>query len=166
MVWLHGGGFATGTPTRAREEPSLLCARGDVVVARNPRLGAFGYLYLDEDGPPSVTLNLGMLDIIVALEWLQENIEAFGGDPGNVTVFGESGGAMKTATLLAIVPDRVAPEKRALASWAFGFGGPVGVLIGVNIAAAASPRLSYALLAALLAESTTLSLEPKDWRPQ
>jgi para-nitrobenzyl esterase len=103
MVWLHGGGFAVGTPTRAREEPSLLSARGDVVVvAPNHRLGAFGYLYLEADGRPLVTPNLGMLDIVTALEWVQENVEDFGGDPSNVTVFGESGGAMKTATLLSL----------------------------------------------------------------
>jgi para-nitrobenzyl esterase len=103
MVWLHGGGFAVGTPTRAREEPSLLSARGDlVVVAPNHRLGAFGYLYLEADGRPPVTPNLGMLDIIAALQWVQENVEAFGGDPSNVTVFGESGGAMKVATLLSL----------------------------------------------------------------
>jgi para-nitrobenzyl esterase len=103
MVWLHGGGFAVGTPTRAREEPSLLSARGDVVVvAPNHRLGAFGYLYLEKDGRPSVTPNLGMLDIVASLEWVQTNVEAFGGDPSNVTVFGESGGAMKTATLLSL----------------------------------------------------------------
>ena len=103
MVWLHGGGFAVGTPTRAREEPSLLSARGDiVVVAPNHRLGAFGYLYLEGDAQASITPNLGMLDIVAALEWVQENIEFFGGDPSNVTVFGEFGGAMKTATLLSL----------------------------------------------------------------
>jgi para-nitrobenzyl esterase len=103
MVWLHGGGFAVGTPTRAREEPSLLSARGDiVVVAPNHRLGAFGYLHLEAEGRPTITPNLGMLDIVAALEWVRDNIEAFGGDPTNVTVFGESGGAMKTATLLSM----------------------------------------------------------------
>ncbi|HXT07238.1 MAG TPA: carboxylesterase family protein [Roseiarcus sp.] len=103
MVWLHGGGFATGTPTRPREEPSRLSARGDVVVvAPNHRLGAFGYLYRDLPGDRFVTPNLGMLDVIAALEWVAENIEAFGGDPNAVTVFGESGGAMKTATLLSM----------------------------------------------------------------
>jgi para-nitrobenzyl esterase len=103
MVWLHGGGFTTGTPTRAREEPSRLSARGDVVVvAPNHRLGAFGYLYLEDRGRPLLTPNLGMLDIVAALEWVQENIENFGGDPGNVTIFGESGGSMKTATLLSL----------------------------------------------------------------
>jgi para-nitrobenzyl esterase len=103
MVWLHGGGFAVGAPTRAREEPSLLSARGDiVVVAPNHRLGAFGYLYRDLPGRQSVTPNLGMLDIVAALEWVNRNIEAFGGDPGNVTIFGESGGSMKVATLLSM----------------------------------------------------------------
>ncbi len=103
MVWLHGGGFGVGTPTRAREEPSLISARGDlVVVAPNHRLGAFGYLYLREGGKASVTPNLGMLDIVAALEWVRDNIEVFGGDPSNVTVFGEFGGAMKTATLLSM----------------------------------------------------------------
>lgn len=103
MVWLHGGGFATGAPTRPREEPSLLCARGEIVfVAPNHRLGPFGYLFLDDNGERPVTPNLGMLDIVAALEWIRDNIESFGGDPDNVTVFGESGGAMKVATLLAM----------------------------------------------------------------
>ncbi len=103
MVWLHGGGFSVGTPARAREEPSLLSARGDiVVVSPNHRLGAFGYLYRDLPGGRGITPNLGMLDIVAALEWVERNIEAFGGDAGNVTLFGESGGAMKVATLLSI----------------------------------------------------------------
>lgn len=104
MVWLHGGAFATGSPTRPREDGSSLALNGPcVVVAPNHRLGALGYLYLEELVPEYAgAANVGMLDIIACLEWIAENIENFGGDPGNVTVFGESGGAFKTATLIAM----------------------------------------------------------------
>lgn len=104
MVWLHGGGFIAGAPSRPRDDGASLAANGEaVVVAPNHRLGALGYLYLDRliDRPAS-SANVGMLDIVASLEWIGENIEVFGGDPGNVTVFGESGGAFKTATLLAM----------------------------------------------------------------
>lgn len=104
MVWLHGGGFAVGGPTRPREDGSRLATKGDVVVVSPAhRLGANGYLYLDRitDGRIK-TANLGMLDIVHALRWIRDNIAAFGGDPDHVTVFGESGGGMKVSTLLAM----------------------------------------------------------------
>jgi para-nitrobenzyl esterase len=104
MVWLHGGAFIAGAPSRPRDDGTSLALNGGIVyVAPNHRLGALGYLYLDELAGRGVgSANVGMLDIVACLEWIAENIEAFGGDPGNVTVFGESGGAFKTATLLAM----------------------------------------------------------------
>jgi len=104
MVWLHGGAFIAGAPSRPRDDGASLALNGGVVyVAPNHRLGALGYLYLDELTDWGISsANVGMLDIVASLEWIAENIEAFGGDPGNVTVFGESGGAFKTATLLAM----------------------------------------------------------------
>ncbi|MGA2974697.1 MAG: carboxylesterase/lipase family protein [Spirochaetia bacterium] len=104
MVWLHGGAFISGAPSRPRDDGASLAAKGDVVyVAPNHRLGALGYLYLDElVNRGASSANVGMLDIVACLEWVAGNIESFGGDPGNVTVFGESGGAFKTATLLAM----------------------------------------------------------------
>lgn len=101
MVFLHGGGFETGQPSRPRENGRLLSSRHDVVVvAPSHRLGVFGYLNIGESNGGSA--NVGMLDIVLALEWVRDNIAAFGGDPENVTIFGESGGSLKVATLLAM----------------------------------------------------------------
>jgi para-nitrobenzyl esterase len=104
MVWLHGGGFALGSSGEAQYDGSPLCRAGDVVVVGlNHRLGALGFLYLgalsDEFADSG---NVGQLDIVLALRWVQDNIEAFGGDPENVTIFGESGGGQKVSTLLAM----------------------------------------------------------------
>jgi len=98
MVWIPGGMFefhATGaTPFY---EGSRFARDGVVCVTIGYRVGAEGFLYL-----PNSVANLGLLDQIAALEWVRENIAAFGGDPGNVTIFGESAGAMSVATLLAM----------------------------------------------------------------
>jgi len=99
MFYCHGGGFVTGSAGSVAQDGSRLAAQQDVVVvASNHRLGLMGYLTLDEPG----TANAGMQDIVAALRWVQANIEAFGGDPGNVTIFGESGGGAKVATLMAM----------------------------------------------------------------
>jgi para-nitrobenzyl esterase len=95
MVWIHGGLFEFGTG--AAYDGSHFARDGIVCVTINYRVGAEGFLYLGEGNA-----NLGLLDQIAALEWVQENIAAFGGDPNNVTIFGESAGAMSIATLLAM----------------------------------------------------------------
>jgi para-nitrobenzyl esterase len=95
MVWIHGGLFEFGTG--AAYDGSHFARDGIVCVTINYRVGAEGFLYLGEDNA-----NLGLLDQIAALEWVQENIAAFGGDPDNVTICGESAGAMSVATLLAM----------------------------------------------------------------
>jgi para-nitrobenzyl esterase len=103
MVWLHGGGFASGSGTTY--DGTRLAKRGDVVVVTiNHRLNVFGYLYLDEVGGDyfSGSGMAGMLDIELALKWVRDNIAAFGGNPNNVTIFGESGGGAKVSTLLAM----------------------------------------------------------------
>lgn len=102
MVWVHGGAFVTGTGSMVWYDGTRLSARGAVVVTLNYRLGALGFLHLDGifEGCEG-TGNLGLADQVAALRWVQHNIAAFGGDPGNVTVFGESAGAMSIATLLA-----------------------------------------------------------------
>lgn len=104
MVWIHGGGFDHGTSATSRTDGSALADRHDVVVVSiSHRLGALAYLYLpDVDGESADSVNAGMLDLVAALGWVQENIRAFGGDPGNVTVFGESGGGMKIGTLMGM----------------------------------------------------------------
>ena len=96
MVWIHGGAFLFGTGATPWYDGRSF-ARDDVVlVTINYRLGAFGFLHVDGQG------NNGILDQVSALEWVRDNIAAFGGDPGNVTAFGESAGAMSVGTLLGL----------------------------------------------------------------
>jgi para-nitrobenzyl esterase len=105
IVWLHGGGFETGSGNSAVNEGTNLARRGDVVVvAVNHRLGPVGYLHLAELGGAELAHsgNVGMLDIVLALRWVRDNIGAFGGDPGNVMIHGESGGGRKVSTMLAL----------------------------------------------------------------
>jgi len=105
MVWLHGGGFTSGSGGFKIYDGVNLAGRHDVVVVTvNHRLNAFGYLYLADLGGAKYAgaSNVGMLDIVAALEWVRDNIGTFGGDPGNVTIFGQSGGGAKVSTLLAM----------------------------------------------------------------
>ncbi len=103
MVWLHGGGFAAGSSV---ELPSYdgenLSKKGDVVVVSiNHRLNVLGFLDLSAYGDKyKSSANVGMLDIVMALQWVKQNIAAFGGDPDNVTIFGQSGGGGKVSTLM------------------------------------------------------------------
>ena len=109
MVYIHGGAYNNGSGSSPLYDGVRLCRRGDVVVVTvNHRLNAFGYLYLARlggaalDNPYLDSGNAGQLDLILALQWVRDNIAEFGGDPGNVTVFGQSGGGAKIATLMAM----------------------------------------------------------------
>ena len=107
MVWLHGRGYAAGAGSERWYHGADLVKRGDVVVVTiNHRLNVYGYLHLADIGGSDFAGSgvAGMLDVVLALEWVRDNIEQFGGDPGNVTVFGESGGGSKVSTLLAMPP--------------------------------------------------------------
>jgi para-nitrobenzyl esterase len=107
MVWLHGGGFASGAGSAHAFDGTYLARSQDVVVVCvNHRLNIFGYLYLADAGGEKYTDsgNAGLLDVVAALEWVRDNISHFGGNPGNVTLFGQSGGAAKVSTLLAMPP--------------------------------------------------------------
>jgi len=98
MFWIHGGAFVMGGGIAPMCDGSALARRGDVVIVTiNYRLGALGYLYI-----PGVTANVGHLDQILALKWVQDNIELFGGDPANVTIFGESAGGYSVVALAAM----------------------------------------------------------------
>lgn len=104
LVWLHGGGWGTGSASWPVYDFTNLANHGNaVVVGINHRVGILGFLDLsslaDEFADSG---NVGMLDVVAALEWVRDNIAGFGGDPGNVTVFGESGGGAKVATLLGM----------------------------------------------------------------
>src|ERR1700693_3497527 len=107
MVWLHGGGFASGAGSAHAFDGNYLARSGDVVVVSvNHRLNIFGYLYLADVGGDKYadSGNVGLLDVIAVLEWLRDNVSHFGGNPGNVTLFGQSGGGLKISTLLAMPP--------------------------------------------------------------
>ncbi|MEP7210931.1 MAG: carboxylesterase family protein [Alphaproteobacteria bacterium] len=104
MVWFHGGGFTTGSGSSLAYDGVRLAKRGDVVVVTvNHRLNVFGHLNLEKYGPEFAdSANVGSLDMIHALKWVRDNIPAFGGDPGKVMIFGQSGGGAKICTLLAM----------------------------------------------------------------
>jgi len=105
MVWLHGGGYTSGSGGFVCYDGTQLAKKHDVVaISLNHRLTALGYLYLAGIGGEKYanSSNLGNLDIIAALGWIRDNIAQFGGDPGNVTIYGQSGGAGKVSSLMAM----------------------------------------------------------------
>ena len=104
LLWIHGGAFVVGSSRNTWHDGSRLAARGDVVVVTiNYRLGAWGFLSLSPFGPEyAESANLALLDQVMALKWVRENIARLGGDPGNVTIFGESAGAASVGALLAM----------------------------------------------------------------
>ncbi len=104
MVWFHGGAWTMGSGGSPGYDGRRLARRGDVVVVTvNHRLGYLGFLYLADLGGDAYadSGNVGTLDMVASLQWVHDNVESFGGDPDNVTVFGESGGGFKVSTLLA-----------------------------------------------------------------
>ncbi len=121
MVWIHGGAYNMGSGSSAMHPGHTLPQKGDVVfVSINYRLGPLGFLYLKQatGGQIPDSGNEGLLDQIAALRWIRENIAAFGGDPANVTVFGESAGAMSIGCLLAMPQARGLFQKAILQSGA------------------------------------------------
>lgn len=105
MVYVHGGAHANGSGSSPLYDGAALCRRGDVVVVTlNHRLNVFGYNGLGQllGGAYAASGSVGNLDLILALEWVRDNIANFGGDPANVTVFGQSGGGAKLVTLMAM----------------------------------------------------------------
>ena len=94
MVWFHPGAFSSGTSNETESDGARLSRRGDVVVVTvNHRLNAFGHLYLPELGADYADSgNVGILDLVLALQWVRDNAAEFGGDAGCVTIFGQSGG--------------------------------------------------------------------------
>ena len=105
MVWLHGGGFSSGSGSGPILDGTSLARTSDVVVVTiNHRLNVFGFTYLGDVAGKEFALSggAGMLDIVAALEWVRDNIDRFGGDPNLVTIFGQSGGGRKVATLMSM----------------------------------------------------------------
>ncbi len=150
MVYNHGGGFVIGSGGAPLQDGANLARIFDVVVVQtNHRLGLLGFLFLDDLAGPDYagSGNQGMLDITLGLAWVNENIAAFGGDPGSVMIFGESGGGAKTACLYAM------PEAAPYFNKASIESGPGVRMLTSEMAAETTHRV--------LEE---LGLAPKDWR--
>ena len=104
MVWIYGGGFAAGASSEPRQDGENLAKKGVVVVSLNYRLGIFGFFThadLAKESEQKASGNYGLLDQVAALQWVKKNIASFGGDPGNVTIFGESAGSFSVSALMA-----------------------------------------------------------------
>jgi para-nitrobenzyl esterase len=104
MVWIHGGGFVAGASSEPRQDGTFLSQQNVVVVSMNYRLGIFGFFVhpdLAKESGRNAAGNYGLLDMIAALQWVRDNVAAFGGDPGNVTIFGESAGSFAVSDLMA-----------------------------------------------------------------
>ena len=150
LFWCHGGGFVTGSGSSPVTDGTNLARRGDVVVVSiNHRLNVLGFTHLAELGGSDFAQSgdAGMLDVVHALEWVRANIAEFGGDPGNVTVFGQSGGGRKVATLLAMPPAKGLFHRAIIES---------GATIEL-VAADQAARVARELL-------QELKLEPRQWR--
>jgi para-nitrobenzyl esterase len=148
LVWIHGGAFNMGASSQVAYDGSKLSTRGDVVVASiNYRLGPLGFLNLTEvtGGRIPATGNEGLLDQIAALAWIKENIAAFGGNPENITVFGESAGAMSIGCLL------VMPEAQGLFDKA---------ILQSGVANTAMPKDGAVMVSRLFLDA--LGVEPND----
>lgn len=104
MVWIYGGGFVAGTTSEGRQDGTYLAQQGVIVVSMNYRLGVFGFLVhpeLAKESGRDAAGNYGLLDQLLALHWVHDNIASFGGDPGNVTIFGESAGSFSVCAQMA-----------------------------------------------------------------
>ncbi len=106
MFWIHGGGYAGGSASEPRHNGDFLPTKGVVLVTINYRLGVFGFLATADLAKEAngAAGNYGLLDMVAALQWVKDNIAKFGGDPGNVTIFGESAGSFAVSTLMASAP--------------------------------------------------------------
>jgi para-nitrobenzyl esterase len=163
IVWIHGGALSTGYSHEGMYDGAKLAARGAIVVSINYRLGVLGYMAhpaLSAESPDGVSGNYGLLDQVAALEWVKANIGAFGGDAGNVTIAGESAGALSVMYLMA-APQARGLFHKAIAQSAYMIstpslkeerhGEPAAEATGVRVAAA----LGAADLAALRAMDAT-----------
>ena len=162
MFWIHGGGFQAGSASEPRQDGERLARKGVVVVSANHRLGVFGFLAhaeLTKESGRNTSGNYGLLDQVAALQWVHDNIAAFGGDPGKVTIFGESAGSFAVSALV------VSPLAKGLIHRAIGESGAFFTLGGGGLSTRArsaaeetgarfASGLGAADLAALRAKTT------------
>jgi para-nitrobenzyl esterase len=144
MVWIHGGGFQAGAGPEPRHDGEAFVRKGVVLVTVNYRLGVFGFMAhpdLTRESSRGASGNYGMLDQVAALKWVKDNIAAFGGDPGNVTIFGESAGSFAVSALMA------SPVARGLFHKAIGESGAyfgAGPLVPQRLAASEQSGVKFA----------------------
>jgi para-nitrobenzyl esterase len=172
LVWIHGGAFVNGSGAVPQYDGTAFARDGVVVVTINYRLGVDGFLHFDDGGPA----NRGLLDQVAALEWVRDNIAAFGGDPENVTIAGESAGAMSVTTLLSM-PRAAGLFRRAVAQSGGGHhaltsatarrvAGYLSERLGVPVKRAALAEVPLADLVAAqraLSEEAALAPDPARW---
>jgi para-nitrobenzyl esterase len=130
MVWIYGGGYVTGGTSEKRQDGQFLAHRDVVIVSMNYRLGIFGFMVnpdLTAESGHNASGNYGLMDMAAALEWVKRNIASFGGDPSNVTIFGESAGSFAVSTVMA------SPLSKGLVSKAIGESG--GALYSAGLGA-------------------------------
>lgn len=174
MVWLHGRGFYAGAGSEPLYDGARLARRGDVVVVTiNHRLNVFGYLHLAEVGGQEFAAsgNVGVQDMQLALEWVRDNIAAFGGDPRNVTIFGESGGGVKVSTLLGVPSAKGLFQRGIIQSGARTRGVPAQVAsknartVMQKLGVKTIPELQAIPMDELLAAVTTTGRTTPDFGP-
>jgi len=166
MVWIHGGGFYFGTGARAAYNGANLARDGVIIVTLNYRLGRFGwfaYPELTKKGGKAGTGNFGLMDDIAALKWVRANIAAFGGDPANVTVFGESAGGIAVNALMTIRAARGLFAK-AITQSGFGRVPPQPLKTAEQTGSAFARSAGAANLAALRKLPAAVVLGPEDAR--
>jgi para-nitrobenzyl esterase len=157
MVWIYGGGFVAGTTSEARQDGYNLAQQGGViVVSMNYRLGIFGFLVhpeLAKESGHNSAGNYGLMDQLAALKWVHDNIAAFGGDPGNVTIFGESAGSFSVSAQMA------SPMAKGLFQRAIGESGAAFSRSGLSFEAmSVRAEKDAALVKEKLAASTLVEL--------
>jgi para-nitrobenzyl esterase len=155
MLWIYGGGFQAGATSEPRQEGMNLAKKGVVVVSCNYRLGIFGFFShpaLAEESPHHASGNYGLMDQVAALQWVKENIAAFGGDPNNVTIFGESAGSSSVSALMASPLAKGLFQKAIGESGAeFGAGPHIGALQRLAVTEATGQKFAESIGATSLA---------------
>ena len=130
MFWIHGGGFQIGASSQSVYDGESLASQGVVLVSINYRMGIFGFLgspALSKESPNGVSGNYALLDMVAGLQWVKRNIGAFGGDPNNVTIFGESAGGT-AVMLLMVMPQSEGLFQKVIAESAWGLYTPISHL--------------------------------------
>lgn len=146
MVWIHGGGYFSGASDERRHDGSVLASKGVIVVTINYRLGVLGFLAhpeLSAESSRKTSGNYGLLDQVAALQWVHENISAFGGDPGKVTIFGESAGSLSVSAMMA-TPLTKGLFQRAIGESGGHFGVPGSSMAPASLAQAEKWGVEFA----------------------